>query len=96
MQANQIVGATMKSPEFPQLARGSITNGGYGLGEWREEMNEKGKVTIVSSPGWAGAYPWIDKKYNIYGFILTHIDKTKNGFNSMLGSPVLPYIVRDA
>lgn len=95
MQANQTAGVTMKSPEFPQLVRGSITNGGYGLGEWREEMNEKGKPTIISSPGWAGAYPWVDKKYNTYGFILTHIDKAKDGFSSFMASPVLPYMVRD-
>ena len=95
MQANQTDGVKMKSPEFPQLVRGSLANGGYGLGEWREEMNEKGEPTIITSPGWAGAYPWIDKKYNTYGFILTHIDKSKDGFNSFLGSPVLPYIVRD-
>jgi serine-type D-Ala-D-Ala carboxypeptidase len=95
MQANHTSGVFMKSPEFPQMVRGSITNGGYGLGEWREEMNDKGEPTIISSPGWAGAYPWIDKKYNTYGFILTHIDKPKDGFSSFMGSPVLPYIVRD-
>jgi CubicO group peptidase (beta-lactamase class C family)/pimeloyl-ACP methyl ester carboxylesterase len=95
MQANQTANVFMKSPEFPQMVRGSVVNSSYGLGEWREELNDKGEATIISSPGWAGAYPWIDKKYNIYGFILTHIDKAKDGFNSMLGSPVLPYIARD-
>jgi len=95
MQANQTANVFMKSPEFPQMVRGSIVNSSYGLGEWREELDDKGEATIISSPGWAGAYPWIDKKYNTYGFILTHIDKAKDGFNSMLGSPALPFIVRD-
>jgi len=95
MQANQTASVFMKSPEFPQMVRGSIINGGYGLGEWREELDDKGEATIISSPGWAGAYPWIDKKYNTYGFILTHIDKPKDGFSSFMASPVLPYILRD-
>jgi Beta-lactamase class C and other penicillin binding proteins len=95
MQADQVGNAFVKDPEFPQLVRTTFPSK-YGLGEWREELDTFGNPTILSSPGWVGAYPWIDKKYNVYGFILARINRPKDGFNSFLGSPVLPYIVRDA
>jgi serine-type D-Ala-D-Ala carboxypeptidase len=51
---------------------------------------------LISSPSWAGAYPWIDKQNHVYGFFMTHITRPKNGFNSFLSSPVIPLYVRDA
>jgi CubicO group peptidase (beta-lactamase class C family) len=95
MQADQIGKAIVKMPEFPQLVRAATHKSIYGLGEMREELDINGNATLISSPGWAGAYPWIDKKYNTYGFILARIDKPKDGFSSFLGSPVLPLMVRD-
>jgi hypothetical protein len=81
--------------EFVEKARGSLQKDIYGLGEWREEVNEKREASLISSPSWAGAYPWIDKRNNVYGFFMTHITKAKNGFNSFLSGPVLAMIVRD-
>ncbi|WP_316814228.1 alpha/beta fold hydrolase [Pedobacter heparinus] len=95
MQADQI-GKTKVSPgEYVANARANPRNDIYGLGEWREEIDENGNATLISSPGWAGAYPWIDKKNGVYGFFLARISQMKNGFNSFLGSPVLPFLVRD-
>jgi CubicO group peptidase (beta-lactamase class C family) len=95
MQANQVGKALVNPDEFVEHARGSLRKDIYGLGEWREEVNAKGDATLVSSPSWAGAYPWIDKKHNLYGFFLTHIGQSKNGFNSFYASPVLPMMVRE-
>lgn len=95
MQADQVKQAKIAANEFVENARGSGRKDIYGLGEWREEVNAKAEPLLISSPGWAGAYPWIDKKNHVYGFLLTRVAEMKNGFNSFLGSPVLPYLVRD-
>jgi len=94
MQANNVAGAKINKGEFVEKARGSFKKDIYGLGEWREETDSKGKAILISSPSWAGAYPWIDKKNHVYGFFLTHIIRSKNGFNSFLASPVLAMMTR--
>ncbi|MEO7769211.1 MAG: serine hydrolase domain-containing protein [Ferruginibacter sp.] len=96
MQADQVKDATVYPGEFVANARGNLRKDIYGLGEWREEINIKGEATMISSPGWAGAYPWIDKQNNVYGFFLTRISNFKPGFNSFYASPVLPVMVREA
>ena len=94
MQADQIGNAKMTDP-YVENIRASERKDVYGLGEWREEVDAHGNATLISSPGWAGAYPWIDKKNHVYGFLLARVSEMKNGFNSFLGSPVLPLLVRD-
>lgn len=97
MQADQIGDAFVKMPEFPQKVRAAKHKSIYGLGLWREEIDKKGKATLISSPSWAGAYPWIDYKNGIFGFLLTHIVEGKmgkNNFNSFYTSPVLAYLLR--
>jgi len=96
MQADHVMNARVNPNEFVEHARGSLRKDIYGLGEWREEVNAKGQATLISSPSWAGAYPWIDKKNKLYGFFLTHISQFKNGFSSFFTSPVIPIMVRDA
>jgi len=95
MQADQVGQAKVFPGEFVEKARGSSRKDIYGLGEWRDEVNAKGEPVLISSPSWAGAYPWVDKKNHVYGFFLTRVLEMKNGFNSFYGSPVLPYLVRD-
>jgi len=94
MQANQVEDAKINKGEFVEKARSSSKKDIYGLGEWREETDKQGKAILISSPSWAGAYPWIDKKNHIYGFLLTHIARSKNGFNSFLASQVLAIMTR--
>lgn len=94
MQADQVGNAKMTDP-YVENTRASERKDIYGLGEWREEIDAKGNATLISSPSWAGAYPWIDKKSHVYGFMLARVAEMKNGFNSFLGSPVLPLLVRD-
>ena len=94
MQANQ-VGDAKVTDEYVKNTRASNRKDIYGLGEWREETDVKGNAVLISSPGWAGAYPWIDKKNHVYGFFLARVAEIKNGFNSFYASPVLPLLVRD-
>lgn len=95
MQADQIGKASVAPAEYVAKVRARNGKDIYGLGEWREEVDTQGNATLISSPSWAGAYPWIDKKHGVYGFFLARVDQMKNGFNAFLGSPVLPYLVRD-
>ncbi|MCI3135197.1 serine hydrolase domain-containing protein [Phenylobacterium aquaticum] len=39
----------------------------YGLGNWCETFDAKGRCGMVSSPGAFGTYPWIDRDRGIYG-----------------------------
>jgi CubicO group peptidase (beta-lactamase class C family) len=98
MQADQVVNATFTKPEYVERVRAELHNGIYGLGEWREELDSAGNAVLISSPSWAGAYPWIDKATNTYGFFITHVDvgnANRDGFSSFYSSPVLPILVRD-
>jgi CubicO group peptidase (beta-lactamase class C family) len=96
MQSSQIGNAKVSHNEFVERVRCKLRTDIYGLGEWREETDTKGKPTLISSPSWAGAYPWIDKKSQVYGFFLARVDQMKNGFSPFYASPVLPMLVRDA
>lgn len=98
MQANQVGKTKVAELEFVERVRAEMHNGIYGLGEWREELDSAGNAVLISSPSWAGAYPWIDKTTNTYGFFLTHVNVGKvnqEGFSSFFSSPVLPIMVRD-
>ncbi|GAB6011320.1 glycoside hydrolase family 97 catalytic domain-containing protein [Viscerimonas tarda] len=99
MQADQVKQALVHQPEYVMNARQNIHKGIYGLGEWREEIDENGEAVLISSPGWAGAYSWIDKKNNIYGFFLAKVNVHKanaDGFSSFYSSPELVKMVRNA
>lgn len=98
MQADHIKDAHVPAGQYVANARSQMHTGIYGLGEWREQVNERGVAVLISSPGWAGAYPWIDKEHNVYGFFLTHVNvesANRNKFSSFYASPVLPMMVRD-
>lgn len=101
IQANQVKNALVTDEglgDYVRRTRGSLRKDIYGLGLWREETDEQGNPMLISSPSWAGAYPWIDYKNGIYGFFLTHIEDGmmgKNGFSSFWSSAVLPMTVRD-
>ena len=98
MQADQVGKAKVAPHEFVERVRAEMHNGIYGLGEWREELDSAGNAALISSPGWAGTYPWIDKTTGTYGFFITHVKVGKanqEGFSSFYSSPVLPVMVRD-
>jgi CubicO group peptidase (beta-lactamase class C family) len=99
MQADQVRGALVNSGEFVQRVRGLKHNGVYGLGEWREQLDRQGKAVLLSSPSWAGAYPWIDKTNGVYGIFIAHVDVEKanhDHFSGFYTSPVMVMMVREA
>ena len=52
----------------------------------------------ISSPGWAGAYPWINKHDKVYGFFISHVagsSAKEDGFSSFFGSPVISRTVSE-
>lgn len=101
MQADQVGNAVVTDEghgDYIKRIRSSNRKDIYGLGEWREETNEKGEAVLISSPGWIGTYPWIDKKNNVYGIFLTTANvrhALKNGFYSFYTSAVLAMLVRE-
>jgi CubicO group peptidase (beta-lactamase class C family) len=97
MQKDQVGTARVKPGEFVARVRGRSASDIYGLGEWREEVNERGEPALISSPGWAGAYPWIDKNNKVYGFFLArvNVEKANAGhFTPFYCSAVLSMLVR--
>ena len=98
IEADHVKNATIASENYVLRSRQNLHNGIYGLGCWREEIDENNKTTLISSPGWAGTYPWVDRKNNVYGFVLAKVKGKAfgEGFSSFYGSAVLPLIVRDA
>ncbi len=97
MQRDQVGRACVQPGEYVERALGSLHTGIYGLGEWRELVDEKtGMAYQISSPGWAGAYPWINKRDSVYGFFIAHVEGGANkpdGFSSFYGSPKISRIV---
>lgn len=45
---------------------------GYGLGEWRDLVNNQGVATQVSSAGKFGTVPWLDTTRNYYAVFMTY------------------------
>ena len=93
MQADQVKGAIIpsnNSDNYVAKGLGQSHNGVYGLGEWRELIDKKtGEAYQISSPGWAGAYPWINKHDKVYGFFISHVagsSAKEDGFSSFFGS----------
>lgn len=99
MQADQVKGAVVSPGEYTERGLGQSHNGIYGLGEWRELVDKKtGEAYQISSPGWAGAYPWINKRDKVYGFFIAHVDgssQKEDGFSSFYGSPVISRTVSE-
>lgn len=98
MHTDQVKNALVKKGEYVENARALNHKSIYGLGEWREELNKNGDAVLISSPSWAGAYPWIDKENKIYGFLLAHVIPevaNQDGFSSFLSSPIMVTMTRE-
>ncbi len=97
IESDQINGINTDKDDFVKPVRQAVHNGIYGLGVWREELNEDGVATLLSSPSWAGAYPWVDRANNMTGILLTHVVPEvafTQGFSSFHASPVLATMTR--
>ena len=97
MQADQVGNAEVHPGEYVERALKKHHTGIYGLGEWRELIDKAtGEAYQISSPGWAGAYPWINKQDRVYGFFIAHVQgssQKEDGFSSFFGSPVISQTV---
>lgn len=92
MQANQIGNAEIPKGEYVETALGETHSGIYGLGQWREKVDENDNAYQISSPSWAGAYPWINKKDGVYGFFITHVEGNsaiRDNFSPFLNAPLI-------
>jgi CubicO group peptidase (beta-lactamase class C family) len=100
MQRDQVRGARLEPGEFVERARGAHHGGIYGLGLWRERVDPNGRALHVSSPSWAGTYPWVDEQRGVYGVLVTHVDLDgpawEAGFNPFYSSATLADLVAAA
>jgi len=97
IEADQVKTARVIQPEYVLKSKGNAHTAIYGLGVWREELDENGRATLISSPGWAGSYPFIDRKTGTYGFILAKISEKglKEGFSGFYSSARLSVRARE-
>ena len=100
MQRDQVGTAWLEPGEFVERVRGGRHTGVYGLGQWRERVAPDGRATLVSSPSWAGTYPWIDEACDVYGVLVAHVDlggpAWSAGFNPFYSSAGLADLVAAA
>lgn len=97
MESDQVHAARVPPDQYVEHVRHQNRSDIYGLGEWREEVDAGGRATLLSSPGWAGAYPFVDKRYGVYGFFLARVNVEKADaahFSAFYSSPVLPVVIR--
>ena len=97
LHADQMRHANTQEETFLRTIRSAHHHGIYGLGVWREEVDATNHATLLSSPSWAGAYPWIDRQTQTYGFFLTHVDTrvaSRHRFNAFTTTPDIAPLVR--
>ena len=90
MERDQVGAARLEPGEFVERARGATHTGVYGLGVWRERLDPSGRPARLSSPSWAGTYPWVDRERDLYGVLIAHVDLAgpawSGGFNPFYAS----------
>lgn len=99
MQADQTRGAGVGPAEYVEAARQSAHRGVYGLGQWREEVDRRGRALLLSSPGWAGAYGWLDKAADLWGVVVAKANVEKavaDGYSTFMGSTIYAPMARAA
>jgi pimeloyl-ACP methyl ester carboxylesterase/CubicO group peptidase (beta-lactamase class C family) len=99
LQADQVGGARVNPGEYVEAARQERRADIYGLGEWREEVDADGRPLLISSPGWAGAYAWLDKRAGIWGVVVAKANVGRavaDGYSTFLGSTIYAPMARAA
>ena len=97
IERDQVGRAEVADNELPLVLHKIPRSDIYGLGVWRELADADGAPLLLSSPGWAGAYPWIDREYDLYGFFIAHVDPpraSRDGFSAFYTAPSLAMTVR--
>jgi CubicO group peptidase (beta-lactamase class C family)/pimeloyl-ACP methyl ester carboxylesterase len=94
LEADQVRGAAVDRGEYVEFARQDAARTDvYGLGLWREEAE------LLSSPGWAGAYAWVDRASDVWGVVIAKANVEKavaDGYSTFLGSSIYAPMVRTA
>ena len=100
LQRDQVGAAAVEAGQFPERVRGATHSGVYGLGAWRERVDARGEATLLSSPSWAGTYPWLDLRREVYGVFVAHVDLQGppwvDGFNPFYSSAAIADLVAAA
>jgi CubicO group peptidase (beta-lactamase class C family)/pimeloyl-ACP methyl ester carboxylesterase len=99
MERDQVGAAHVEPLEFVDRARADPRTDIYGLGQWREEVDGQGRASLLSSPGWAGAYGWCDRAADVWGFVLAkaNVETAKaEGYSTFLGSSLYAPMTRAA
>lgn len=99
MQSSQLEGARVRRGEYVEMVRQDLRKDIYGLGQWREEIDRDGHAQLISSPGWAGAYSWFDKQYQVWGVVIAKANVERavaDGYSTFLGSGIYAPMVRTA
>lgn len=90
MERDQVGAARVEPQNLVARLHGGTHTGIYGLGQCRERLDREGRAVQLSSPSWAGTYPWIDREHDVYGVLLAHVDLSgppwENGFNPLFSS----------
>jgi len=74
LERDQVGAARLEPGEFVERVRAASHTGVYGLGVWRERLDASGRASQLSSPSWAGTYPWLDRQRDLYGVLVAHVD----------------------
>lgn len=82
MEADQLKHARVKQPEYPEVTLGQKHHGVYGLGEWRLVEAPNGEATMLSSPSFAGFFPWIDTRDGIAGVFVGRVTGNLDAFHA--------------
>jgi CubicO group peptidase (beta-lactamase class C family) len=100
MQRDQVGHAKVEPGEFVERVHGARHTAVYGLGQWRERIDPEGRATRLSSPSWAGTYPWVDAERETFGVLLAHVDlegpSWNGGFNPFYSSASVAELVAAA
>ena len=96
LEAEQIRAAKVTPPEYPERTFGQKHHSIYGLGEWRLVLDEKGEAVVLSSPSYAGFFPWVDKKHGIAGVFVGRAQGGRAGFNAFFDSAKIAKLVGQA
>jgi CubicO group peptidase (beta-lactamase class C family) len=95
MQADQLRGAVVEQPAYPEKALGERHHAVYGLGEWRLVLDAKGEAVVLSSPSFAGFFPWIDKRHGIAGVFVARASGAAK-IDTFISPPVISKLVGQA
>jgi hypothetical protein len=93
MEADEVRGARVNRPEYPESTLAQTHHGVYGLGEWRFYPDDKGNAEVLTSPSFAGFIPWIDKRL---GIAAVFAGRATGGIDAFHASAQLMKLTREA